>query len=240
MNNADKIAVLTYCIGDKEWTANFVPCSNYNLVYCEENEYQSAAKDLLKTAKRAACHEDAPYNSFEALFDNSDQDGNNVLQLAVMGNNPDAVELILKKDPEYQHKRPNKNSDLRSLAYIAAEKGYKDIVKVVCTAYDLLERDPHLVTWEDHRDWTPLHYAAYYGFDAIKMEQNINNSVTEQGGLSGVGRIDQNRGGNTHMVVVAVDGGSGIAATGNGHVEGRENGGEEVGEGSSMGDNDGN
>ncbi|KAL1822410.1 hypothetical protein ACET3Z_009188 [Daucus carota] len=176
------------------------------------------------------------------------------------------------------------------------------------------------------------------------MEQNINNSVTEQGGLSGVGRIDQNRGGNTHMVVVAVDGGSGIAATGsyneqpinasedyfndggqfnisgmfnmlgmdelkqvqrnleneltqikekndaiqaendrlqaetqellnkiwgkiveysnpdffhvmvspvmeahdppncagNGHVEGRENGGEEVGEGSSMGDNDGN
>lgn len=48
----------------------------------------------------------------------------------------------------------------------------------------------------------------------IEMEQNINNSVTEQGGLSGVGRIDQNRGGNTHMVVVAVDGGSGIAATG--------------------------
>ena len=48
----------------------------------------------------------------------------------------------------------------------------------------------------------------------IEMEQNINNSVTEQGGLSGVGRIDQNRGGNTHMVVVAVDGGSGITATG--------------------------
>ncbi|KAL1822416.1 hypothetical protein ACET3Z_009194 [Daucus carota] len=47
------------------------------------------------------------------------------------------------------------------------------------------------------------------------MEQNINNAVTEQqGGLSGVGRIDQNGGGNNHMAVVAVDGGSGIPATG--------------------------
>ncbi|KAL1822414.1 hypothetical protein ACET3Z_009192 [Daucus carota] len=102
----------------------------------EENEYQSAAKDLLKAAKRAACHEDAPYNSFEALFDNTDQDGHNVLQLAVMGNNPDAVEVILKEDPAYQQKRSNKNSDLKSLAYIAAEKGYKDIVKLLCETYE--------------------------------------------------------------------------------------------------------
>ncbi|XP_017240336.2 uncharacterized protein LOC108213104 [Daucus carota subsp. sativus] len=163
----------------------------------EKYKHLSTAKELWKAAKRSACHEDAPYNSFEALFYITDQDGHNVLQLAVMGNNKDAVELILKEDPEYHHKRSNKNSDLKSLAYIAAEKRYKDIVKLVCETYEarneighwgqttlhaaiigrdadtalvLLRRNRHLVTWEDHRGWTPLHYAAYYGFDEIILE----------------------------------------------------------------------
>ncbi|KAL1822411.1 hypothetical protein ACET3Z_009189 [Daucus carota] len=102
----------------------------------EKHEYLFIAKDLLKAAKRSACHEDAPYNSFEALFNITDEDGYNVLQLAVHQNNQDAVELILKEDPAYQQQRSNKNSELKSLAYIAAEKGYKDIVKLVCESYE--------------------------------------------------------------------------------------------------------
>lgn len=75
-----------------------------------------------------------------------------------MGNNKDAVELILKEDPEYHHKRSNKNSDLKSLAYIAAEKRYKDIVKLVCETYEARNEIGH---WGQ----TTLH-AAIIGRDA--------------------------------------------------------------------------
>ncbi|KAL1822391.1 uncharacterized protein LOC135151718 [Daucus carota subsp. sativus] len=47
------------------------------------------------------------------------------------------------------------------------------------------------------------------------MERNNNSVKGQQAGLSGVGKIDQNGGGNNHMGAVAADGGrSGIAATG--------------------------
>ncbi|KAL1822407.1 hypothetical protein ACET3Z_009185 [Daucus carota] len=47
------------------------------------------------------------------------------------------------------------------------------------------------------------------------MERNNNSVKGQQAGLSGVGKIDQNGGGDNHMATVAADGGrSGIAATG--------------------------
>ena len=49
------------------------------------------------------------------------------------------------------------------------------------TAYQLLDRDPHLLTWEDQRGWTPLHYAAYYRFDLIlDLMLNKQNKVGYQ------------------------------------------------------------
>ena len=47
------------------------------------------------------------------------------------------------------------------------------------------------------------------------MEQNNNSVKGQQAGLTGVGKIDQNGGGNNHMAAVGADGGRiGIAATG--------------------------
>ncbi|KAL1822406.1 hypothetical protein ACET3Z_009184 [Daucus carota] len=160
----------------------------------EKYKYLLAAKDLLKAAKRSACHEDAPYNSFEALFNITDQDGYNVLQLAVQQNNANAVWLILHQDPAYQNGRSSKNKELKSLIYMAAGKRYNDTVKGLCIIYEagntvdyeeqtllqaaiighdrasvvgVLEDHVHLVVYDDHRGWTPLHYAAYHGFDSI-------------------------------------------------------------------------
>lgn len=35
------------------------------------------------------------------------------------------------------------------------------------SVFNLLEEDETLVTYEDHRRWTPLHYAAFYKFDSV-------------------------------------------------------------------------
>lgn len=44
--------------------------------------------------------------------------------------------MILDEDLAYKNGRSSKNSDLKSLIYIAAEKGYNDIVKLLCEPYE--------------------------------------------------------------------------------------------------------
>lgn len=60
------------------------------------------------------------------------------------------------------------------LEYLLDYQGHKicnsSLFSFSDTALVLLRRNRHLVTWEDHRGWTPLHYAAYYGFDEIILE----------------------------------------------------------------------
>ncbi|KAL8092232.1 hypothetical protein AgCh_034499 [Apium graveolens] len=146
---------------------------------------RDVVKVLIDAAKRSSCSEDAPYNSFEALFNRTDVD------LAMRRDHLDMIELILVEDPAYQHGHASKNINLKPLIYVATEHGYKDMVKLTheCgntlghggqtalkaafiardeeSIFGILGDDQHLVTYADSsRGWTPLHYAAYYAFDS--------------------------------------------------------------------------
>ncbi|KAL8092078.1 hypothetical protein AgCh_034385 [Apium graveolens] len=78
---------------------------------------------LINAAKRTISSKDAPASSFASVLDS-------VLELAVQGNHVNVVKLILE-DPAYQ----SKNMDLKTLIYMAAERKYNDIVKLLCKTY---------------------------------------------------------------------------------------------------------
>ncbi|KAK1373724.1 hypothetical protein POM88_029917 [Heracleum sosnowskyi] len=101
----------------------------------EKKKDRDVVKELINAAKRSSSSEDAPINSFEALFNKTDN-YRTVIDLAVRRNHLDVVELILVEDPAYQHGRTSKNINLKPLIYVAAEQGYKDMVILLCETYE--------------------------------------------------------------------------------------------------------
>lgn len=103
---------------------------------------RNAVKAIIDAARRLPppCSEDAICSSFEAFFNKTyKNDTDTALHLAVRGNHVDVVALILEADPGYRGKLGNiysadiqylnrsvyKNRDLKTLIYMAAERGYK-------------------------------------------------------------------------------------------------------------------
>lgn len=69
-------------------------------------------------------------NFFEAFLRKINGKKNTALHLAVSNNNVDIVGLIVKADPDHIHDR---NREGHSPIYLAADRGYSDIVKLICT-----------------------------------------------------------------------------------------------------------
>ncbi|KAK2990403.1 hypothetical protein RJ640_001735, partial [Escallonia rubra] len=86
----------------------------------------------------------------------------------------DVVKLLVEKDPDFSC--PANNAEETPL-YLASEKGYHDFVSLIletCTepAYSgsmasLLGWKPSLVKETDLHGWTPLHFAARFGYASI-------------------------------------------------------------------------
>ncbi|XP_017240765.1 ankyrin repeat-containing protein ITN1-like [Daucus carota subsp. sativus] len=69
-------------------------------------------------------------SNIEAFVRQSDANEETALHLAVQGKHLDVVRLILEVDRRYPHE--DRNKDLKSPIYIAAEQGSKSIVKLLC------------------------------------------------------------------------------------------------------------
>ena len=66
------------------------------------------------------------------------QNGNTTLHLAVLNDNMAIVKLLVEADSNDSHVQ---NDEGKTPIYIAAENGYKDIVKVICTTCTALSLD---------------------------------------------------------------------------------------------------
>lgn len=76
------------------------------------------------------------YPGFEAIFDITNQNYDNLLSLSVREHHWKVVETILAEDPAYQNGRVRKSKDLKSLISPAAEKldkGFTYMVNQVIT-----------------------------------------------------------------------------------------------------------
>lgn len=83
---------------------------------------------LIDAAKRSLSSDNIRLEAFLRKSENLHM--NTALHLAVLGKHLDVVEVILEKDPTYPHE--DRNKDLKTPIYIAAEKGYKHIVESLC------------------------------------------------------------------------------------------------------------
>nr|XP_017233106.1 PREDICTED: serine/threonine-protein phosphatase 6 regulatory ankyrin repeat subunit A-like [Daucus carota subsp. sativus] len=72
----------------------------------------------------------SPVSSFQAFLRQGDKDMNTALHIAVMQGNLATTKILLEADPSDPHLPNNKGE---TPMYIAAEKGYSDIVKMICT-----------------------------------------------------------------------------------------------------------
>ncbi|KAL1833233.1 hypothetical protein ACET3Z_002884 [Daucus carota] len=88
-------------------------------------------RDVIKVYINAAKR----FISYESLF-LPNRKGETALELAVRVNHLEVVELILAEDPAYKRDNVDKNDELLSLIYIAAEQRYKDMVKLLCQTYE--------------------------------------------------------------------------------------------------------
>ncbi|KAL8122420.1 hypothetical protein AgCh_018949 [Apium graveolens] len=136
----------------------------------------------------------------------TDDDWERALHIAVRGNHLNVVKLLLQLDPGYPLE--DTNGDSKSPIYIAAELGYEEILQLLCESCSLeythgprgesalhaavkgldkycvdfiVRRAPRLVTYVDDDGWTPLHHAAYYRFDAVLVTiVNAQESIRYQ------------------------------------------------------------
>lgn len=92
---------------------------------------------LMDSAKRSCSLDDAQHNSYEDLFNITDNEKRTLLTLAVLKNQLDVVKLILEEDPAYQRGRGSKNDDLRTQIFLAASQRYQDIVQILCQKYEI-------------------------------------------------------------------------------------------------------
>lgn len=67
---------------------------------------------------------------FEAYIRQADSNMETALHLAVQGKHLDVVDYILQADPMYPHE--DKNKDLKTPIFIAAEMGYTDLLLRLC------------------------------------------------------------------------------------------------------------
>ncbi|XP_074357005.1 uncharacterized protein LOC141696779 isoform X1 [Apium graveolens] len=71
-----------------------------------------------------------PETSFQAFLRQADEDMDTALHAAVMKGSIEILKLLVESDPTHKHEQ---NSKGKTPIHIAAENGYTDIVKVLCT-----------------------------------------------------------------------------------------------------------
>ncbi|GFY84986.1 hypothetical protein Acr_03g0017600 [Actinidia rufa] len=132
----------------------------------------------------------------------TNEERDTALHEAVRNHHSFVVQLLTKEDPEFYH--PGNNAEETPL-YLAAERGYLGLVFVIletCTApayggpggrtalhsavihnlegctKKLLDWKPALTKETDVHGWTPLHYAAWFGYASRARELlNVDKSV---------------------------------------------------------------
>ncbi|KAL8091025.1 hypothetical protein AgCh_040207 [Apium graveolens] len=89
-----------------------------------------AARRLLSSDSGSHDTESNPVTSFQAFLRRVDEDLNTALHIAVMQGNMATAKLLTESDPSYLGIKNNKGE---TPFYIAAERGYPDILKMICT-----------------------------------------------------------------------------------------------------------
>ncbi|KAK1355511.1 hypothetical protein POM88_048767 [Heracleum sosnowskyi] len=117
------------------------------------NSFAETAKDInvvevLIDAAKSSSLQNASNYSFEVLFIRKDKD-RTALELAVRRNHLDLVPLMCGELPPFLHsvrgspERAARNINLKDLIYLAAELGYKEMVKVLNKNYETGNRHGH-------------------------------------------------------------------------------------------------
>ncbi|XP_074352048.1 uncharacterized protein LOC141691209 [Apium graveolens] len=134
------------------------------------------------------------YSGFDAIFDITDQNYDDVLSLSVRKHNPDAVTTILAEDPAYKSAEKletgltYKINQIIIKSYEASKNiGHADqtalhtaiIKRDEESVFRLLRQDDEIVSKADSEYWTPLHYAAYYDFYSILEATHIGYKPQE-------------------------------------------------------------
>ncbi|KAL1826609.1 hypothetical protein ACET3Z_005021 [Daucus carota] len=101
----------------------------------KDPDHDNEVVEILIGAARLLSSDDdddsqSPVSSFQAFLRQGDKDMNTALHIAVMQGNLATTKILLEADPSDPHLPNNKGE---TPMYIAAEKGYSDIVKMICT-----------------------------------------------------------------------------------------------------------
>ncbi|XP_074357068.1 uncharacterized protein LOC141696843 isoform X2 [Apium graveolens] len=122
--------------------------------------------EVLIDAARLLLSSDAnPVSSFQAFLRRVDGVWNTALHGAVIKGQMDVVKLLVEADPTHRHYQ---NLDGKTPIYIAAEKGYTNIVKVICTTCTAP------LNFEGPDGITALHAAVKYRNKDITYDINYN------------------------------------------------------------------
>lgn len=92
-------------------------------------KHTEVVKVLIDEAKRLFSSSDNSVNSFEGFLRKTNAKKNTALHLAVTNRNVKVVKLLIEADPNDLHIR---NREGESPIYLAAKRGYSDIVKLIC------------------------------------------------------------------------------------------------------------
>lgn len=100
-------------------------------------EDKDVIKMIIDAAKCQSNSEDAPHESFGAIFNKTDASGRTVLKLAMDRNYMDVMKLILLEDPAYQQGPRCHRNSLMQLIYEVIDMEYsKDIVELLSQTYE--------------------------------------------------------------------------------------------------------
>lgn len=122
-------------------------CNTYIINPCNTlvaEEDSDVIEVLIKAAKDSVPHGGKIETDFDNLYEHVDvirrsagDTGDTALHIAVRENHLNVVNLLLHVEPEFPYLVDGLNYEFKRPIYIAAERGYKDIVKVLCDICDL-------------------------------------------------------------------------------------------------------
>ncbi|WOG87850.1 hypothetical protein DCAR_0207082 [Daucus carota subsp. sativus] len=200
--NSDSTEMLEALIEAARWLPSSSSSTNDDpqttsletLLRHEYSESSDIVESIIEAGRRRYYSTDPTNHLFEDFIQQAESERmNTALHLAVMGNHLGVVKQILMANPSYICEDINR--ELKTPLYIAAEQGYKDIVRELCKHATLaltciagprkqtvlhaaifgrdkgcveMALDIPLLTY--HRDedgWTALHHAAHFNFDSV-------------------------------------------------------------------------
>ncbi|KAL8090965.1 hypothetical protein AgCh_040148 [Apium graveolens] len=135
--NAERVEYIVREFADKNLLVKLDISKQTALHLAADNGHTQVVEVLIDAAQHLPSSANSVSSFKDFIRQANDQIGNTALHLAVLNCNMAIVKLLVDADPNDSHVQ---NNEGKTPIYIAAEKGYKDIVKVIsttCTALSL-------------------------------------------------------------------------------------------------------